>query len=186
MRRIIVSVLVIILLSGCGKEDTQMEEIIKLRRAISECSECTFKTVVTADYGDSIYSFGMDCTIDKTGAMNLTVTDPETISGIAVRIDKDTGKFVFNDKVLVFEMIADGQLSPVGAPFLLLKALRSGYISTCGTNEEKTVVLISDSFANTQYEVQLHLDSSFYPDFAEIIWNGRRILSLDINEFLIL
>lgn len=172
--------------SGCGKQDVLMGQVLKLRSSISQCEECTFQTDVTADYGDSTYSFGMNCVLNEDGIMNLTVTNPETISGISVRIDKETGKFVFDDKMLVFEMIADGHISPVGAPFLLIKALRSGYISTCGKNGDRTVVQIDDSFANTQYVAQVYLDSSFHPDYAEIIWDGKRILSLDINEFVIL
>ena len=162
-----------------------MGQVMELRTAIAGCNEGGFGAVVTADYGESTYTFSMNCQYDGKGNMNLSVTAPETISGITAKIGQGTGMITFDDQALVFEMIADDQISPICAPWLVMEALTSGYISACGMDGEYVRVRIDDSFAGAQFSVDTWISSDNQPVRAEILWQGRRILSIDINEFVI-
>ncbi len=185
MKRVFALLMSIFLLSGCKSEDRLIGQVVDLRTLIAGCSECNFDAVVTADYGDSTYTFTMKCQYDGKGNMQVSVTAPETISGITAQISQGTGKLTFDDQALVFEMIADEQISPICAPWLLMEALCSGYISTCGTDGEYIRARIDDSFAGAQFSVDTWISADNQPVRAEIVWQGRRILSIDINEFVI-
>lgn len=185
MKRVFALLLSIVLLSGCKSEDDLIGQVVDLRASIAGCTECNFSAVITADYGEATYTFGMNCCYDGGGDMKLSVTAPESISGITAQISQGTGKLIFDDQALVFEMIADGQISPICGPWLVMEALCSGYISICGTDGEYIRAQIDDSFAGAQFHVDIWINTDKQPVRAEIVWQGRRILSIDINEFVI-
>ena len=92
----------------------------------------SFDAEITADYGDKTYTFAMHCESDTKGDMTFTVTAPESIAGISGTISASGGKLTFSDTALAFDLMADDQLSPVSAPWILMKTLRSGYLTSCG------------------------------------------------------
>lgn len=185
MKRLFAVLSVVLLLAGCSAENVLINRAVALRDSILRSSECRFHAAVTADYGDSTYSFGMDCQVDSEGTMSITVTEPDTISGITARIRKGTGQLTFDTEVLVFELLADGLITPIGAPWLFMEALSSGYISTCGKDGDGIRIQIDDSFADTQFHVDIWTGADATPRRAELIWQGRRIVSIDINDFVI-
>ena len=67
----------------------------------------SFDASVTADYGDSLYTFSMHCQTDTQGQVRFTVTQPETISGITGTIDGTGGKLRFDDQILTFPLMAE-------------------------------------------------------------------------------
>lgn len=114
--------------------------------------------------------------------MRFSVTEPETISGIAGSIKDAEGQLTFDDKVLAFQLLADGLITPVCAPWLLCKALRSGYISSCGKDADLIRVGIDDSFQGETLRVDLWLNQDHIPVRGEILWKGRRIMSVDVHN----
>ena len=72
----------------------------------------------------------MDCKADSSGNLTFTVVKPETISGITGTLSGDGGNLTFDDTALHFELMAENQLSPVSAPWILIKTLRNGYITS--------------------------------------------------------
>ena len=119
-------VCVIFLLSGCKSANAPTDRVFALRSRILDSNGCSFHTTVSADYGDKIYTFSMDCVTDKDGNLAFTVTEPTTIAGITGKITVVGGSITFDDKVLAFQSIADDQVTPVMAPWLFIKTLRSG------------------------------------------------------------
>ncbi len=185
MKRICAICLLLVVLTGCGAGNGEVGQASVLRQTILEGKECKFHGEVTADYGDAAYSFGMDCVRDNSGSMEITVTAPETIAGITAKIQGSTGQLTFDDKALFFELIADGQITPVCAPWLLMEALCGGYISSCGQEGKGIRIQIDDSFSDTQYSAEVWTDEKQLPAYGEIVWQGRRILSIDISDFVI-
>jgi hypothetical protein len=130
MKRLFPILICISILLGCqGNEG--MDEALALRSAILKAKTCEFSIQITADYGDMVYSFSMDCVADERGNVGFTVTKPETIAGITGNLTADGGNLTFDDTVLAIPMLTDDQITPVSAPWILMQTLRGGYITSC-------------------------------------------------------
>ncbi len=184
MKRIIVLVLIFTLLCGCSA-DSSMDRVLNLRQSLLNADECSFQTQITADYGEKIYSFTMECSCDREGNLSFAVLQPETICGITGTITAEGGHLTFDDKALAFELLADGQVTPVSAPWLLIRTLRSGYISACSTDTEALLVQMDDSYEENALQLDIRLDEQAMPAQAEILYQGRRIVSMEVKNFLI-
>lgn len=177
---------VLCLLSGCGSTKSLLHRGTELRERVLEAEGCSFTMTVHADFGDNTYSFSMACNADSQGNVTFSVTEPESISGISGVIDTAGGRLTFDDTALAFSLLADGELSPVSAPWLFLKTLRSGYLKTVSMEDELLRLTIDDSYESDAMQLDIWLDSADYPIHAETIWQGRRILSMEIEDFTIL
>ena len=171
-----------IVLSGCSGENRDMERCMALREKML-VTGCSFRGTVTADFGDSVYSFTLDCSGDSEGNLSFSVLSPEEISGIGGTIRAGKGKLEYLDTVLAFPLLADGELSPVSAPWILLTALRSGYLASCGKEGDMLRLTVHDSYAEDALCLDVWLDGNNVPKRAEFLWQGRRVLSMELEDF---
>ena len=185
MKRIAVLLLVIVMLCGCSGGTEQMDRAMALRGRIQQ-KEVTFDAVVTADYGDKVHTFSMECHADILGNVKFKVTEPENIAGISGTIAKGSGKLTFDDQVLAFDILADELISPVSGPWVLMQTLRSGFLTSCSTEGELLRVAIDDSYEENALHLEVWLDSNDIPTQCEIYWQGRRLLSMDVKNFAFL
>lgn len=185
MKVAVAVILIVCLFCGCGAENDHMDLAMELRKKLLEAQSCSFTAVITADYGDALYTFHMACAANSAGSLQFTVTDPETIAGITGSISRDSAALTFDDKVLAFPMLADGELSPVSAPWIFLNTLRSGYLTGCSQEKDGLCIYIDDSFEDNPLHLMIYTDQDAVPVSAEIIWQERRILTLDIRDFTI-
>ncbi len=183
---LILVMLPVLFLFGCGKNSGEIGGAIAMRQRLLSGNGCAFTATVTADYGDKVYAFSMACKADKVGDMTFAVIAPELIAGISGKITEIGGHLTFDDKALAFAPIADGQVTPVTAPWLLLKTLRSGYISACGKDGEQIYMQIDDSYAEQALHLDIWTDKSFLPVRGEVLWMGKRILTISVEDFKIL
>ena len=184
MKRIMSFLLVAVFLTACGGNEQCLDRAMALRSKLQR-SEVTFDTELTADYGDKIYTFSMTCQADATGNLKFTVTQPESIAGISGKISKDSGKLTFDDKVLGFDVLADGLISPVCGPWVFLETLRSGYLTSCTQEGEGLRISIDDSYQEKALHLDIWLDMEDIPQRCEVIWQGRRLLSMTVKNFTI-
>ena len=173
-------------MSGCGKGDRNIDRVLAFRQKLLNGNGCVFYCEIVADYGENLYTFGMDCSVDQNGNLDFTVKEPDSISGITGQISGAQAHLTFDDQVLLFEMMADGQVTPVSAPWLLMKALRSGYISACSSGDQDVQLHIQDSYEEDALLLDINLSTGFIPESAQIVFDGRRILSLRVENFKIL
>ena len=159
---------------------------MQLRSKLLQASGCSFQAVITADYGDKIHMFTLSCSADADGDMTFTVIEPDTIAGITGMLSGEGGKLTFDGTALHFELMAENQLSPVIAPWILLKTLRSGFITSCCKEEDRLRLSIDDSYEEVALRLDIWLDSNHLPDQSEILHNGRKILSVTVEQFEIL
>lgn len=176
---------VALLFCGCSNSGAPLNSALSLRKEILNSTECSFHTTVTADYGEQLCDFSMDCLVDREGNLSFTVTAPETIAGITGTVSSAGGSITFDDRVLAFQTIADGQVSPVSAPWLLIKTLRSGYLRSCTYVDSGLEISIDDSYAEEALRLII-LTRNDVPSSAEIFWQGRRVLTLTVENFNIL
>lgn len=183
MKKVGALLILLCFLSGCSGASKEIERGMALRSKILKASECSFDAAITADYGDKLYSFSMACQADPQGNLTFTVTAPETLAGISGRVGSDGGKLTFDDTALQFDLMADGQVTPVSAPWVFLKTLRSGCLTSAGTEDGVLRLSIDDSYADDALHLDIWLDGEDLPARAEILYGGRRILSVAVTNF---
>lgn len=178
------SLLCMVFLTGCLGKNEELETVMDLRAKLL-VNDCSFQTEVTADYGDKQYTFGMYCEGDSGGNVGFRVTSPDSISGIEGRTSSDGGELTFDDTALTFPLLADDQVTPVSAPYLLMKTLRGGYVRSAGEDGDLIRVTIDDSYEEDALQLDIWLNEEAVPVRAEILYDGRRILSMEITDFQI-
>lgn len=186
MKRIAAFLISICMLSGCSKNDTHLNKAMDFRKQLLAAQGCSFDADIYADFGEDVYTFQMSCTGDSTGKITFVVTDPESISGITGFIDETAASVTFHDNILAFPVLADGQLSPVSAPWLFLKTIRGGYLSACGSSGDRMLISMDDSFSENAFHMDIYADSEAVPVAVEIFWQQKRIISLEIKNFTLL
>lgn len=186
MRRIVSILILAVLLVGCGGKNSELDRAMELRAQLLTAQGCSFEAVVTADYSDKTYTFTVAYQSDSEGNVTFEVREPETIAGITGAITAEGGKLTFDDQALAFELLADGQVTPVSAGYLLVKTLRGGYVRACGTDGDRLRLSIDDSYAEDALHLDIWLGEGDAPVYAEILYKDRRFLSLEVKDFRIL
>ena len=174
--------ILMLFLTGCSDTEKEIDRGMELRTRLLS-GECSFDAEVTADYGDQMQTFSLGCRGDSKGDLTFTVTAPETISGISGSISEAGGKLTFDDAVLYYPLLADGSLSPISGPWVLLKTLRGGYLTSACMEDEYLRLTIDDSYAEDALKLDIWLDRENRPVSAQVLHNGRRILSLKVRNF---
>ncbi len=185
MRRIIGMFLVLCVLWGCAAAEP-VDRGLLFRQKLLEGQGCRFQAVVTADYGETLQTFQLDCEADQQGNLTFSVVLPEVISGITGTVSEEGGALNFDDQVLAFSPLADGQIAPVTAPWILVHTLRGGYLRSSAQGERGLRLTIDDSYREDALQVDIWLDDVDRPIAAEILWDGRRILSMTVEKFELL
>ena len=183
MKRIF-PILLALCLIGCSSQK-QVHSALVLRDKLLHCESCSFTVDITADYGDKIYTFTMSCQADSVGNVRFSVVSPETIRDITGKLSVEGGALTFDDQMLAFPMLADGQITPVSAPWILIKTLRSGYIRCSGADGEYEKTQIDDSYEANALQLDIWFSDQQIPIRADILYEGRRFLSMEIKLFRI-
>lgn len=170
--------MLLLFLTGCA--DTRENPLTLRENLLSE--GCVFQGEITADYGDTLSRFTLDCRCDPQGDVTFSVAAPESIQGITGRLSAGKGTLTFDGTGLSFPLLADGQLSPVSAPWILTRAMRGGYIRSTGKEGELTRITMDDSFAENPIQVDLWLEGAT-PIRAELCYKGEKILSMLLREY---
>lgn len=185
MKRIAAVMIALVLLTGCTGKRDELDRAMKLRANLLGCLGCSFDVNITADYGDALYEFAMSCTSGGRGDLNFTVTQPESIAGISGSISSGEGKLTFDDAALQFALLADGQVTPVSGPWILMKTLLGGYLTAVSEEEDLLHLTINDSYEEDALQMEIWLNSDDVPVCAEILYDGRRIVTMTVENFQI-
>ena len=182
MKRILLSLVCLLLFSGCGRESA-LDESLRLRDNLLKADGCAFDAAMTADYGDVTYTFEMKCKSDSAGNITFSVLKPDTIKGITGTIESEGGKLTFDDKILAFDVFADGLISPVSGPWYFIRALSGGYIRACEQSDDGFHMVVNDTYLENAFQVDIFTDNNLQPIHGEIFWKGYRILTLSLSNF---
>lgn len=184
--RLVWFICVSLLFTGCKNSNDSLSKALMLRNSMLEKEGCSFSAVVTADYGEELYLFSLSCRADHSGDLTFTVTAPATISGITGKITDSGGSITFDDKILAFPMMADGQITPVTAPWIFIKTLRSGYLNACSNWDNGYQISIDDSYRSDALHLNISVNADNLPIEGEIIWQNHRVVSIAISDFVFL
>lgn len=180
MKRLLPLFLVFIL--GCSGQDPNMDAALELRSRCLGAESLSFRVTVGADYITHIEEFTLDCTAGSDGAVRFRISEPEDISDIAGTVRGDRGTVEFDDTVLAFPLMADGRLSPLSGPWVVVKAIRSGNILAAGREGEKLHLTIDDSYEDKALAVDLWVENGAVRE-AEVAFEGRRCLTMTFDGF---
>lgn len=180
MKRLVL--LLLIFLAGCSGPDPDMEAALELRSRCLASQGISFRAHIRADYITQIEEFALDCTLDGGDTMSFRVVEPENIADIRGTVTGAEGTVGFDDTVLAFPLMAQGRLSPLSGPWVVLKAIRSGNILAAGREGELLRLTIDDSYQDNALTVDLWLEEG-QPCQAEIAWEGLRCLSMTFDDF---
>ncbi len=186
MKKVMIILLSLCMLLGCSGGQAEESRAMQLRSKLLGSSGCSFDATVTADYGQKTYTFAMGCQFDAHGNLSFAVKEPQTIAGISGTVDASGGKLTFDGSALAFPLLADGQASPISAPWLLYKALVGGYLKFYTQEAELLHLTIDDSYQDDAMQLDIWLSPDNQPVRAEILYENRRILTLTIESFTIL
>ncbi len=168
---------------GCRQTEDGLQPALQLRQQIETSEKVSFTCGITADYGENLYSFSAVCHFDRTEKMEFSVIKPDSIAGITGIIDQEEGNLTFDGQALAFPLLADDYISPISAPWVFMKALRSGYIASYRHTEDGLLITLDDSYGLSQLQVDVWTDENTIPIRSEMLWKGRRILSLEVEDF---
>ena len=173
----------LVLLTGCTGKRDELDRAMKLRANLLGCLECSFDVIITADYGDELHKFAMNCQTGGRGDVRFTVLQPESIAGITGSISSGEGKLTFDDVALQFPLLADGQITPISGPWILMKTLLGGYLTAVSEEEDLLHLTINDSYEEDALQMEIWLNSENAPVCAEILYDGRRIVTMNVENF---
>ena len=183
VKRLIGLCVIVFCLVGCSHESSALDRAMQLRSQLMAQEYCSFEAHIVADYGDVIYSFTLDCVGNATGDIRFAVTEPESISGINGKLSQQSGQITFDDVALSFPMLAEGLVTPISGPWVLYAALRGGNITSAGVDGDYTRLTVHDSYAEDSVMLEIWLTNDNIPTQADIYWENRRILTMQIRNF---
>ncbi len=185
MKKIAALMLALVILTGCTGKRDEMDRAMNLRAALLGSEGCSFTAQICADYGDALQEFTLYCEGTNNGDLGFRVEEPATISGITGRFKGKEGALTFDDVALTFPLLADGQVTPVSGPWVFLKTLLGGCLTACGQEEDLLHLTIDDSYEEDALQLEIWMNGENIPVHAEIIYDGRRILTMQIENFQI-
>lgn len=183
MKQLICLICILVMLTGCNKTTDAMDVAMQFRQELNTAASCSFDAKITADYGNTCYTFLLNCETGNSGTLKFAVAAPESIRDITGSVSDAGGQLTFDDAALSFPLLADQQLSPISAPWILLKALRGGYISSAGTVNDQVRLIVEDSFEKDPLTIHIWLDADNNPVLGEIYHDGYRILAVEVENF---
>ena len=183
MRRILVvpMMLACLLCTCCGRENSQMRDALKFREKQLGAGSCSFTAEIEADFGEKLHAFTLDCRYED-GAAQLTVTAPETLAGICAAVTDDSANLEFEGLALDYGTLANGNVAPLAAPWIWASAWERDYILSCGKDGEYLRVTILKGYNEEELTIDTWLKGEI-PVFAEISHDGRRVLSMTLQDF---
>ena len=132
-KSMLICVLMILLaLSACGgaRKDDPQRQALALRTDYLAADGCTAKLTVKADYGQRVYTYGVDVTVTG-GESVLTVTSPAELAGITARVTDGQSQLEYDGAVLETGPRSGDGLTPLSAVPALLECARFGFIDSC-------------------------------------------------------
>lgn len=186
MRLRLAAVLMILLclLSACGSKETDgLQAPMDFRAALLQAGTCTFQAQITADCGETVYEFKVDCTCSADGTASITVLEPQSIAGITARISENGNELVYDGMAVAFDALAGGNAAPVCAPSLAVDAWTNAYIRAAGKEGECLRVTYERGYDEEQLIIDCWFDEKNVPICAEICYNNQTVLKMEIETF---
>ncbi len=122
----------VLLLAACGGKANEAETLVQtLRGKYLEMTACTGHMDLVADYGQRVYTFGVDFSWEREGETVLTLTSPENVAGVTARIARGKTALEYDGVSVETGPLNAAGLTPMDALPALLAYAREGYLAEC-------------------------------------------------------
>lgn len=181
-----------LLLAACGgKSGNEAEELLLTTRSrYVEMTACAGHVDITADYGQRVYSYGVDFTWEKEGETVLTLTAPDHVAGTVAHIAGGKTALEYEGVMLETGPLDSAGLSPIDALPALLGYAREGFVAECVLEDWNGELRLRAACRDPQKEpgTGVEVQLWFQPEtFAllrgEISEEGTTVLQCEFTSF---
>lgn len=195
MRRKLCALMMILVLplAACGGEGggNEAEKMLaEVRGKYLEMTGCTGHADLIADYGQRVYTYGMDFSWQREGETLLTLTAPEVVAGTAAHIAAGETALEYDGVMLETGPLNAAGLAPVDAVPALLAYAREGFAAECGMEETEETRKLHVVCRDPETEPGTGTEADLWFDGAtgallrgEISDAGATVIQCDISGF---
>lgn len=181
----------VVTLTACGGgEDNEAERTLnEIRGKYLEMTACSGHGELTADYGQRVYTFGIDFTWAREGETTLTLTSPENVKGTAAHIAAGETALEYDGVMMETGPLDSQGLAPIDALPALLACAQEGFAAECALEEGDpgrlhVVCRDPESAPGSGVETELWFDAdSAVLLRGEISEDGFTVIQCDLTEF---
>lgn len=159
-----------------------MAQAIEFRGQLISKGGCSFRACITADYGQEVQSFTLDCTADGEGKVSFRVVEPETLADITGEMEGQDGTITYDGLQLAFPLLVREQISPVSAPALMVDCWLKEFILSAGMTQECYRATYEKKIKGKDLLIDTYFEKDI-PISAELCYNGYRIVTIKITDF---
>lgn len=178
------TVLLCVLLVGCSASTGKPnQKALDFRTQLMNAGGCSFTAAISADFGERVYDFTLDCSYTMEDGVSVSVLEPESIAGIAATVSGDGAVLEYEGVSLTLGQMAQGNVEPLAAPWLLGQCWTQEYIAYAGADEDYERITYLRGYDDKELTVDTWLDPTGCPVYAEVVFDGVRCLTIEIQDF---
>lgn len=177
-------ILPFILLTGCSKQNQNMEIWKQFSQAATEAKTISFVADVTADYGSKSFSYTLSYK-EQDGNGEIEVLAPEMIQGITAKITDDQVSIAY-DTLLLDTGALDGHgTTPVSGMPQITQAVLTGHVETLSIEKnDGAETLLADITLSEDQRLMLWISpDTLSLERAEICTDGKVILFCSVSDW---
>ena len=183
---VVITLMGILCMSGCEKEGDVMQNALDFRASVLNAAVCTYEGNITANYGDRMYTCTAQCQYSPSELTAvMTLTAPESISGIVATTTSDSGVVEFEDVAVEFGELGNGNVAPMELSQLVGDAWTKGWIESVSQEGEDWLYTYRLGYDEEELVIYTRLTPQKIPYAVEIYENDTCILEVDIGDFSI-
>lgn len=185
----------VLALTACGGKGAgnEAEELLnRTRTRYLEMTGCSGHADITADYGQRVYTYGVDFSWQKDGEVLLTLTAPENVAGTAAHIAGGETALEYDGVMMATGPLDSAGLTPIDAIPALLAYTREGYMAEYALEDwdgaQRLVVICRDpgEEPGQGVEAQLWFDPAMGALLrGEVSEGGYTVIQCDFTSFTI-
>lgn len=124
------------------------------------------------------------CRYKTDGTASMELTQPESLRGIRAETDSDGSEVSFGGTGAAFGALADGNLAPMAAPYMMGSCWAGEYIESAGGEDGGTHAVYLKNYGSDELRLDVWLSADTgYPAYCEISFGGRKVLAAAISDF---
>ncbi len=186
-RRIwIIGAAVALLLTGCGSQESEVQEALDFRVGLLQATSCRFTAEASADFGERVFEFTADCVYTpQEGRAELVLTAPESVAGISASAQSDGAALSFDGLRLELGQLANGRIAPLQLPKLLGDAWGGGYIESEAELPDGYLVSYRSGYGDSELLIYTWFNEQLHPTEAEVYYADERVLHAGLSAFAV-
>ena len=173
-----------LLLTSCApRADSPEARFQTLRDQLRDLKQLSGHGVLTADYGERVYTYTVDLSADAQ-AGTMTVTEPENIAGTVLQWSDGSTRLSCEDVTLETGPLSD-TLSPAQTVPVLLSCWQDGQLLACGWEDDNSLLC-----AQLEHPEDDSLTASCWFDAdtlalrrCELAQDGQTVLTMNLSSF---